>query len=312
MVDKAAESGRRRSASRWRLAGRRAGTRGGDVRRMRSSTSPPSPTWAPSASTTRITAARFVESAARGGRRGRRRRLGLPAPARTASQTAVEVTLRAYRGAGRGRGARQAAGAGGAAGEHRRSTTWALVVPELRGMATTLTAVAIDGGELVAAHVGDCRLYLLRDGAGHPAHQGPHRDRRAGAHGPAEREAGARPPRSVDADAQSRPRADRRRRSHRDAACAQGDVLILCSDGLYNVLEAGDDGDRELAVGTTRSEPPGRWSTRPTRAARPTTSRAAVVRMMGARAGATAERCGVLGRLARLRLGGARRCGRAA
>jgi serine/threonine protein phosphatase PrpC len=40
----------------------------------------------------------------------------------------------------------------------------ALIVPELRGMATTLTAIAIADGHLVAAHVGDSRLYLIRKG----------------------------------------------------------------------------------------------------------------------------------------------------
>jgi protein phosphatase len=40
----------------------------------------------------------------------------------------------------------------------------AITVPELRGMGTTLTATALVGGTLVAAHVGDCRLFLLRDG----------------------------------------------------------------------------------------------------------------------------------------------------
>ncbi|MFN8545037.1 MAG: protein phosphatase 2C domain-containing protein [Candidatus Binatia bacterium] len=42
--------------------------------------------------------------------------------------------------------------------------TKSLAVPELRGMATTLTASALVGGTLVAAHVGDCRLFLLRGG----------------------------------------------------------------------------------------------------------------------------------------------------
>src|SRR5881628_2003916 len=40
----------------------------------------------------------------------------------------------------------------------------AIVVPELRGMGTTLTASAVVGGTLVAAHVGDCRLFLWREG----------------------------------------------------------------------------------------------------------------------------------------------------
>jgi len=39
-----------------------------------------------------------------------------------------------------------------------------VTVPELRGMGTTLTASVVAGNQLVAAHVGDCRVYLLRDG----------------------------------------------------------------------------------------------------------------------------------------------------
>ena len=38
----------------------------------------------------------------------------------------------------------------------------ALTVPELRRMGTTATAVVISNGFLHAAHVGDCRLYLMR------------------------------------------------------------------------------------------------------------------------------------------------------
>lgn len=41
----------------------------------------------------------------------------------------------------------------------------AITVPELRGMGTTLTASVVTGGTLIAAHIGDSRLYLLRDEA---------------------------------------------------------------------------------------------------------------------------------------------------
>lgn len=44
---------------------------------------------------------------------------------------------------------------------YNKSTT----VPELRHMGTTLTATSVVGDTLVTAHVGDCRLYLLRDGS---------------------------------------------------------------------------------------------------------------------------------------------------
>jgi len=40
----------------------------------------------------------------------------------------------------------------------------AVVVPQLRRMCTTLTALVVDRGEAVAAHVGDSRLYLIREG----------------------------------------------------------------------------------------------------------------------------------------------------
>jgi serine/threonine protein phosphatase PrpC len=40
----------------------------------------------------------------------------------------------------------------------------AMVVPQLRGMSTTLTAVAVADGQMTAAHVGNSRVYLIRDG----------------------------------------------------------------------------------------------------------------------------------------------------
>jgi protein phosphatase len=40
-----------------------------------------------------------------------------------------------------------------------------VTVPELHRMGTTLTATALVGGNLTAVHVGDCRLYLWRDGS---------------------------------------------------------------------------------------------------------------------------------------------------
>jgi PPM family protein phosphatase len=39
-----------------------------------------------------------------------------------------------------------------------------ITVPELHRMGTTLTASVVAGNTLIAAHIGDCRLYLLRDG----------------------------------------------------------------------------------------------------------------------------------------------------
>jgi PPM family protein phosphatase len=80
-----------------------------------------------------------------------------------ASSMAVEITLQAWR---------DSPSAWGAGKRLFRAVqranieiyNRALAVPELRGMCTTLTAVAVERGVVSAAHVGDCRLYLLRAG----------------------------------------------------------------------------------------------------------------------------------------------------
>jgi protein phosphatase len=79
----------------------------------------------------------------------------------TASRMAIDVTLRAFRESPRSwttpkrlyRAVQQA---------NIEVHDLALVVPELRRMSTTLTAIVVDGGKLFAAHVGDSRLYLIR------------------------------------------------------------------------------------------------------------------------------------------------------
>jgi PPM family protein phosphatase len=111
----------------------------------------------------------------------------------------------------------------------------ALAVPELRMMGTTLTAVAIDRGSLAAAHVGDCRLYLIRRRrilqlskdhtvTGERVRMGLLSEETARLH----------PERSMLT----------RNLGHELIASVdrismpliQGDRLVLCSDGLYNVL----------------------------------------------------------------------------
>ncbi len=115
-----------------------------------------------------------------------------------------------------------------------------IAVPELRGMATTLTAVAVDGGEATVVHVGDSRLYLVRGGtiaqltkdhtvAAEKARYGLLSKEKARAH--ADRSTLTR---SVGRELI----VSRDRATHR---LLDGDVLLVCSDGLYNVL-----GDAEL------------------------------------------------------------------
>jgi protein phosphatase len=153
----------------------------------------------------------------------------------TASQTAVDATLKTFR--------EQPPGTAAAKRLYRAVQQanievydLATVVPELRGMTTTLTAVVVDRGELTAAHIGDSRLYLLRDGrltqltkdhtvAGEKSRLGLMSKRRA-------KES---PDKSVLTRSLGRELiVPIDRLSNR---VYQGDSLLVCSDGLYNVLE---------------------------------------------------------------------------
>jgi len=152
-----------------------------------------------------------------------------------ASRMAIDITLEAYR---------ESPIAWGAAKRLHRAIQRAnieihdkaLIVPELRRMATTLTAVAVDKGMLSAVHVGDCRLHLIRNshltqitkdhtmvadrvrmGLMSAARAKDHPER-----GMLLRSLGHELIASVDRI--SMPLLER-------------DRLILCSDGLYNVLD---------------------------------------------------------------------------
>ena len=152
-----------------------------------------------------------------------------------ASRMAVDITLEAYR---------ESPLAWGAVKRLQRAVqranieiyNRAITVPELRRMGTTLTAAVVEGGRLSAVHVGDCRLYLARRGRiaqitkdhtviAERVRMGLISAARARHH----------PERStlsrsigheliVSVDRLSMP-------------LVQGDRLLLCSDGLYNVLD---------------------------------------------------------------------------
>ncbi len=157
-----------------------------------------------------------------------------------ASEMAVEVVLRAFR--------EEAASLGAGQRLYRAVQQAnieiydrAVAVPELRGMCTTLTAVAVDRAELTAVHVGDSRLYLVRRGsivqltkdhtlAAEKARYGLLGKERARTHAD----------RSVLTRSVGRELIVSRDRLSRPLE--QGDALLLCSDGLYNVLE-----DAEMA-----------------------------------------------------------------
>jgi protein phosphatase len=153
---------------------------------------------------------------------------------KVASQMAIDVTLKTYREspAACDPGKRLYHAAQQANIEiHDR----ALVVPELRQMSTTLTAVVVDAGTLHAAHLGHSRLYSVR--AGHimqitkdhtvagvrrrmglpdarPASEDPE-------HGILTRSLGKELIAPID---------------RIQSTVVEGEILLLCTDGLYDVL----------------------------------------------------------------------------
>jgi protein phosphatase len=156
---------------------------------------------------------------------------------RIASQTAVDVTIRAFQESPQSWGPLRRI--------HRAAQKAnieihdrALVVDELRRMATTLTAVVVHEGILHAAHVGDSRLYLVRGGTivqKTKDHTVAAERTRIGL--------SMRPKGHPD-------RSTLTRSLGRELIAAidritfplvKDDVVLICSDGLYNVLD-----DREL------------------------------------------------------------------
>jgi PPM family protein phosphatase len=173
----------------------------------------------------------------------------------------------------------------------------ALAVPELRGMATTLTAAVVDRGELTAVHVGDSRLYLVRDGAvtqltkdhtvaAEKARYGLMSKERARLHAD----------RSVITRSVGRELiVSRDRLTH---ALAQGDVVVLCSDGLYNVLTDSEIG--RLAAGRDAAGACRALIDAANARGTPDNLSAAVVRVVGAAPGRPEPARGVVGTLRRL------------
>jgi len=81
-----------------------------------------------------------------------------------ASRLAVETLMAVYRDAEGNDDDPQAALIAALQSAHEQIRQYSFAHPELRGMGTTCTAAAIVQDELYFVHVGDTRLYLIRDG----------------------------------------------------------------------------------------------------------------------------------------------------
>lgn len=109
---------------------------------------------------------------------------------------------------------------------------------DLRGMATTAVAMLIDGGTATLAHVGDSRVYRLRDGQLERLtrdHSWVEEQIRLGAL--SETAARQHPWRNIVTRALSG--SDDLEVDIQEVALQSGDRLLLCSDGLFTVLSDG-------------------------------------------------------------------------
>jgi serine/threonine protein phosphatase PrpC len=114
---------------------------------------------------------------------------------------------------------------------------WGREVNEQGGMATTLTALVVCDRRYYFAHVGDSRLYLLRDGKlkqltiDHVHHQPERRHVLT---------------RAIGLDAQVEI-------DHDAGELQQGDIFLLASDGVWSALP---EGDIEWHLSTLAEDPP--------------------------------------------------------
>ena len=147
--------------------------------------------------------------------------------------------------------------------------------PDLQGMGTTLVAIARverrRHDELAFVNVGDCRIYLLRDGELDAAHRRPQPRGRARARGPAHRRGGRGPP-----PAQHRhpgPRHRRRRRCRRRRGRARSTATASCSAATASSTRSTTTASPASCAGSpTPTRRPPSWCASPTRAAAGTTS----------------------------------------
>ena len=133
---------------------------------------------------------------------------------------------------------------------HERILKYAATHPELQGMGTTATAIALHGNVLYYAHVGDSRLYLVRGTTiSRVTHDHSYVGRLVENGLISAEEAETHPQRHIltaalGAGAEVWPET-----SH-PIRLQAGDVLVLCTDGLWSMLS-----EKEIGTVVVGSEP---------------------------------------------------------
>lgn len=121
---------------------------------------------------------------------------------------------------------------------HGRIREYANQHPELQGMGTTCTALALLGFNLYYAHVGDSRLYIVHKGKIHPItrdHSYVGRLVEQGIISP--EEAGNHPQRNILISALGAGTDLVPESSELPLTLEKDDVLVLCTDGLWSLVD---------------------------------------------------------------------------
>jgi serine/threonine protein phosphatase PrpC len=124
---------------------------------------------------------------------------------------------------------------------HERILTYANDHPALQGMGTTCTAVALLGHDLYYAHVGDSRLYLVREGKISRLsrdHSYVERLLEQGVISP--EEAASHPQRNILLMAMGAGPEIAPESPEQPIPLEVGDVLLLCTDGLWSQVSDGE------------------------------------------------------------------------
>ena len=134
---------------------------------------------------------------------------------------------------------------------HERILRHASEHPELHGMGTTCTAVALVAGHLYYSHIGDSRLYLLRDGQlSRLSHDHSYVSRLV-EHGLiSSEEAENHPQRHILTAALGAGSDVVPDQPEKAIPLQNGDILLLCTDGLWSLVS-----DHEIGSVLSRSSP---------------------------------------------------------
>jgi PPM family protein phosphatase len=136
---------------------------------------------------------------------------------------------------------------------HERIQKHASEHPDLHGMGTTATAIALIGNQLYFSHVGDSRLYLVRGSSiSRLTHDHSYVSRLV-EHGViSSEEAEFHPQRHILTSALGAGAEITPDYSTSPVTLQKGDVLVLCTDGLWGLL--GEDEVQRISTGNAPSD----------------------------------------------------------